>query len=281
MRVLLYDRAATFLLAADEFFRMDPLSANVIAVVAARVAAGAQSDSHDCLWAIVLDEDSHVRGVAMHTPPHGLFVSRMPQPAAAALAGALADAGRCPPGVNGACDSTTAFADAWSLQTGQISKIVTALRVYRLEKLARPRNVRGGATLAVAPGDVELVADWLGAFHDEAQPHAPVDNWGTVAEQRIAARQVHLWREGGIAVSLAAVSAPAAGVARVGPVYTPSLARRNGYGTAVTAAATAAAIAAGAEHVALYADQANQTSNSIYQAIGYRPDHDAQERTFR
>jgi RimJ/RimL family protein N-acetyltransferase len=62
---------------------------------------------------------------------------------------------------------------------------------------------------------------------------------------------------------------------------TPPEARRRGYGTAVSAAATAAAMAGGAEHVALSTDLANPTSNSIYQAIGYRPDHDADERSFQ
>jgi hypothetical protein len=38
---------------------------------------------------------------------------------------------------------------------------------------------------------------------------------------------------------------------------------------------------AGADHVVLYTDLANPTSNSIYQAIGYRPDHDAEERDFQ
>jgi predicted GNAT family acetyltransferase len=70
------------------------------------------------------------------------------------------------------------------------------------------------------------------------------------------------------------------GVSRVGPVYTPPGRRRKGYGAAVTAEATAAAINAGARHVVLYTDLANPTSNAIYQTIGYRADHDAQERTF-
>lgn len=48
----------------------------------------------------------------------------------------------------------------------------------------------------------------------------------------------------------------------------------------MTAEATAAAIDAGAKHVVLYADLANPTSNAIYQAIGYRADHDAEERSF-
>jgi GNAT superfamily N-acetyltransferase len=281
MRVRVHPDAVALLAAADSFFASDPFSANVIAVVAARVAEGVQTGSHDHLWVTVEDLDSNVVGVAMHTPPHALFVSRMPRGAALALANVLADAGRALPGVNGARDSTVAFADAWWVRTGQTSVLMTAMRMYRLGELSRPGTVPGEGALAQAPGDVELVADWLAAFHDEVQPHAPTEDWSTLAEQRITAGQIHLWRDRGRAVSLAAVSAPAAGVARVGPVYTPPAARRKGYGAAVTAAATAAALAVGAEHLVLYTDLANPTSNSIYQAIGYRADHDAEERSFR
>jgi hypothetical protein len=91
----------------------------VVAVVAARVAASAPTASDDRLWAILVDGEDKVRGVAMHTAPHRLFVSRMPPEAAAALADTLADADRALPGVNGACDSSAAFAEAWSARTGQ------------------------------------------------------------------------------------------------------------------------------------------------------------------
>jgi predicted GNAT family acetyltransferase len=124
------------------------------------------------------------------------------------------------------------------------------------------------------------MAAWLAAFHDEAQVEAPVLDWRAVAERRVRAGQVHLWQDDGARVALAAVSAPAAGVARVGPVYTPPRYRRRGYGAAVTARATSAALTAGADHVVLYADLANSTSNSIYQKLGFVPDHDAEERAF-
>src|SRR5262245_36087160 len=106
-------------------------------------------------------------------------------------------------------------------------------------------------------------------------------DWRALAERRVSARQVHLWRDNHTFVALAAVRAAAVGVARVGPVYTLPRYRGRGYGAAVTAEATAAALSAGAQHVILYADLANPASNSIYQAIGYSPDDDAEERVFR
>lgn len=283
MQVSLHAGAGRFLIAAQGFLGSDPFSANVIAVAAGRVTAGAQPDSADNLWATVDDSDGRVLGVAMHTPPHALFVSRMPAEAATALACALADAGRDLPGVNGALSGTAPFAEAWGARTGQTSTVVTAMRMYRLSELVRPPGVSGGATLAAALGDLETVAAWLGAFHDEAKPHAPVADWRAFAERRIATGEVHLWHDAGAPVALGALSAPAVGVARVGPVYTPPWAppARIWSRCDCGAEATAAAIAGGADNVVLYTDIANPTSNSIYQTIGYRVDHDAEERSFR
>ncbi len=281
MRARFHETAEGFLGVAEGCLLSDPLSTNVIAVLAGRIATGAQPRSDDHLWATVEDDNGRVLGVAMHTPPHALFVSRMPTESAAVLAGALADAGHALPGVNGAVSATAPFADAWVARTGQASTIITAMRMYRLDELARPCGVPGRAASAAGPADIALVSGWLSAFHDEAQPHTPAEEWHVSAERRVAASEVHLWHDGGTPVALAAVSASAAGVARVGPVYTPPGQRRRGYGAAVTAEATAAALAGGAEHVVLYTDLANPTSNAIYQAIGFRPDHDAEERTFQ
>jgi predicted GNAT family acetyltransferase len=270
-----------FLAAAESLLRLDPFSTNVIAVIAARIAVGDESDSEHHLWATIEDVEGHIIGAAMHTPPHHLFVSRMPAAAAQSLAQAVADTGRDLPGVNGAVEATRPFAETWANRTGRTSSVITAMRMYRLGQLTSPYGVAGEAIAAATPRDVELVAGWLAAFHAEAQPHAPTGDWGLLAERRVRSGQIHLWRDAGIVVSIAGVSAPALGVARVAPVYTPPAYRRRGYGAAVTAQATAVALRAGAEHVVLYTDLANPTSNSIYQRIGYTPDHDAEERAFR
>lgn len=278
MQVRVHTGAQAFLDAGQDYLRSDPYSASVLAVVAERVASGTEAAADDHLW-LTVEEAGHVVGMAMHTPPWKLFVSRMPHAAAVLLAHTVAEAGRRPRGVTGAVRSTAAFAEAWASCTGSPSSVVTAMRMYRLERLLPPTGVPGQAAQARRE-EAETVARWVADFHAEAQPQAPVQNWLPLVEGRIAAGEVHVWHDGAAPVAMAAVSAPAAGVARVGPVYTPPGSRRRGYGAAVTAVATAAALDGGAQHVALYTDLANPTSNSIYQAIGYRPHHDAEERVF-
>jgi predicted GNAT family acetyltransferase len=92
-----------------------------------------------------------------------------------------------------------------------------------------------------------------------------------VARRQIEDGRLWLWHEpAGRPVALAGRSVVAAGVARIGPVYTPPRHRRRGYGSAVTAAVTADALDR-AGRVVLFTDLANPTSNAIYQRLGYRP----------
>lgn len=279
MRVRIHDDVADFLAAADAFLRSDPFTTSVIAGVAQR-AAQAPRRRADCLWVTVEDGDAGVLGVAMHTPPFPAFLSRMPTAAAAALADGLLEHGRELPGINGVRECAEAFGEAWTKRTGRGSTVVYSMRMYALETLSAPEGVSGHASLAATADDAKLLVEWFDAFHGEALSHSPSEDSVAIVERRIAARELHLWRDADAAVSVASVTAPAAGVARIGPVYTPPSARRRGYGAAVTAAASAAALKDGAEHVVLYADMANPTSNAIYQAIGFRFNHDGESRLF-
>lgn len=181
--------------------------------------------------------------------------------------------------MNGESAAGVAFAAAWQRRTGQVAIVDVRMRMYRLGDLDPPAGATGESRPARA-GDAGLVAGWAAAFHDEAQPQAPAEDWSAWVARRIEAGEMYLWTDGEASVAMAAHSAPAGGVVRVGPVYTPPSLRRRGFGAAVSAAASAAALAAGAVHVVLYTDLSNPTSNVIYQAIGYRPDHHAEERAF-
>ncbi len=278
MDVRLFDDAALFAPEAAAYLGADPFSSSVIAVQLDGVVSGIRdAGPQDRYWAVV-DTDQTL-GIAMHTPPHNVFLARMPAAAAAALARSLAQTSPELPGVTGEGQTVAAFADMWSELTGSRSSTAVRMRMYRLGQPSFPAGVCGGARSA-GQADVELVAAWLDAFHDEAQPHAPRPDGRGLVESRVRAGQFWLWEDDQQPVSLAGFSNAVAGVSRVGPVYTPPANRRHGYGAAVSAQATAAAISAGSKHVVLYTDLSNPTSNAIYQAIGYIADHDAEERTF-
>ena len=263
---------------ADKYLRRERFSANVIATTVEAVCRGAVPPPSGAAWVVVREGDS-VQGVAMHTPPFPLFLPRLEHRVVDALAGALQEAGRTLPGVTGERTTVARFAEVWHARTGQTSRRRASTRMYVLGTLRPPHRVSGGPRLAVAP-DAGLVAEWLSEFHDEAAPGAPTDDWAAAAHRHIAHGSLWLWVRDDMAVSMAAVRAPAAGVARIGPVFTPPGFRRSGYGAGVTAAASRAAIDAGAEDVVLYADLSNSDANSIYRAIGYLAHHDAETRDF-
>lgn len=273
MDVLLFNDPREFASLAGGFLAADPFSTTVIGVRVDAVFAGMHPVGDDDVWAAVVDDDVVV-GVAMRTPPHPLILSRMPNAAVAELAAALANIGPLL-GVTGETAAATAFAAAWGDCAGTVVDV--SMRLYRLGVLRMP-HARGSARLAV-PTDAELVLDWLMAFHVEAAPNHPTDHIADLVKHRLSAGQLWFWVNDE-PVSLAGLTAPASGVSRIGPVYTPPAFRRNGYGAAVTAHASQAALDAGADHVVLYTDLANPTSNAIYQAIGYVPDHDFEERSF-
>lgn len=279
VKVTLLSDPLAFLQASQGFISADPWSSNVVAGVAERIAAGLEPGSGDDLF-ITVGEAAAVVGVAMHTPPHALFLSRMPEAAADRLALTLAQGGRQLPGVSGARDATSAFASSWLRLTGRRSRLVTSLRLYRLHQLVPPRGIAGQPARAGAPQDIGLISRWMEEFHDEAALESPSQDWGRAAARRVGAGEVQVWWQGGQPVAMACSTRTAAGVARLGPVYTPPRFRRRGYGTAVTAAAVEAVVLAGAREVVLYTDLANPTSNSIYLALGFRPEHDAQELQF-
>jgi GNAT superfamily N-acetyltransferase len=128
------------------------------------------------------------------------------------------------------------------------------------------------AALLHTPPFPVLLESWLAAFRQEL---ADLGGPGAgLIEDRISHGGLTLWEAGGAPVSLAGGTRPVEGVVRLGPVYTPPEHRGRGYGGAVTAAVSRAALAAGAAHVVLFTDRANPTSNALYHRLGYRPVED-------
>jgi len=216
------------------------------------------------------DDAATARGAVCMTPPFELLLAAVPDDAMAALVDALRAGRVALPGVNGVVATVERFVEAWLPGTGLRARTVFEQRLYALGTLRPPDPPPPGRARPATDADVELATRWLAAFQEEAGvPSTDVESY---ARASIADRRLLLWDdEDGAPVSLAGRTPPAAGVSRLAPVYTPQACRRRGYGEAVTAACTADALDRGAEHVVLFTDLANPTSNAIYQRIGYRP----------
>ncbi len=263
----------------SEFVRLQPIATNVISVVNQRMINSNAAHSKDSQWISVVDRDDVVVGVAMANGPWNLFVSPMPHGAPTLVAASLWEKHIALPGVIGEVRAAREFVAAWSERTGCQARQVAGRHAYVLGELQNPLGLDGSAR-ACKIHERDLVAEWLSVFHDEALPDDPVEDWMDVATQRIEAGELWAWTNEGEVVSLAAHSPSVAGVARIGPVYTPRNLRGRGFGAGATAAATQAAIDRGAHHVMLYADAANATSNALYQRLGYVHDHDAEQYRF-
>jgi RimJ/RimL family protein N-acetyltransferase len=208
-----------------------------------------------------------VRCAFMHTPDFPVLLTALPAAVAADLA-AQTLAGRPLTGVNAYPEAAKAFGAAWREQTGGRVAVHRRMRLYRLAGLSWPSPMPDGVPRTAGEGDVALLTDWLTAFGREVNDMERGDLAASIRE-RYSYGGLTLWEADGRPVSVAGLTRQAAGMVRVGPVYTPPELRGHGYASAATAEVSRTALAAGAEEVLLYTDLANPVSNAIYQRIGY------------
>ncbi len=264
----LSDSPDDFLAAAGEFLAADPAENTVLLSIAARLAAGTPTGGDPALppslgwWRPAAG--APVGGAFVRMPAQPLRLSRMPREAAARLAETLSAEEL--PGVTGVVEAAEAFAGAWTARSAQDVRVHRNERLYRLGELTPPTV--DGRLRPAGPPDLELLTGWVLAFVEEAEV-APGDVV-RIVERRISTGDLCVWERDGRPVSMAGVSPVVAGMARIGPVYTPPEERGRGFGGAVTAGISELALERGATQVVLFTDLSNPTSNSLYQRLGYR-----------
>ncbi len=279
-----YDDPAAFLRDTASLLAADPVVTTVLATVTQRVAAadlrGDPRGEHPHWWLAVREGD-RVVGVAMRTAPFGpypLYLLPMPDEAARELARVLHARGEQVLAANGALPATERFADETARLVGGRALVHEHMRLWEVTEVTRP-GPAPGRLRAAGHDDVALCEMWWNAFAVDAAEQAGRSAASAAGEsierdemaRRIQAGLVWLWEDGaGRVVHLTAHTPPAFGVVRVGPVYTPRQSRGHGYASATVAAVSQRLLDEGAR-VCLFTDQANSTSNKIYEALGYRP----------
>ncbi|NMP21462.1 GNAT family N-acetyltransferase [Sulfobacillus harzensis] len=273
---------ARFQLRAVPYLRAHEAANNLI--------LGLLSRSHvDCppeIMAWVENQDG-ICLVALKTDPaHNLILSFGFHPSAASvLARHLIQSGVLLPGVLGPRDSVAEFVDTWiSRAAGVKAELAMRERIYQADTVVPPQRTAGAARLATA-ADIDALVPGVRAFIEEAMPESDPEEAPTLVEKKIREGfpkgGYWLWEVDGRWVSLAGFGGPTGHGIRVGPVYTPPAHRARGYGSQVVGSLTQTLLKAGYDHVFLFTDLANPTSNSIYQRLGYRPVTDVDQIQFR
>ncbi|WP_313751253.1 GNAT family N-acetyltransferase [Streptomyces parvus] len=207
--------------------------------------------------------DGAVTGTLVRRPPHAAMLTAVPPEAVAPLVEAL--------GAGPDLDGVNADRDITALLAARLPgyRTVQEQRLYRLGTLRPPSPAPEGRARAATRADRALLVAWAEGFAGATgQPKSSAE-W--LVDEGTERGSLTLWESGGRPVALAGRTRILAGTVRVTLVYTPPEFRGRGYGAAVTAESSRAALAEGAAEVLLFTDLANPTSNGVYLRIGYEP----------
>jgi predicted GNAT family acetyltransferase len=279
MRVERAANVRAFLERAGTFLEAREAEHNLIFGICSTLEADPSQFEAEPYLAAIIDGD-RVVGAAIRTPPWRLVLSLMDHPdAVARLAADLA--GQALPGAVGPVESVGPFAEAWGRQAGLHPRLLRHERSFRLRSVRPPRPARGAMARAQA-SDLATLSGLARAFHEEAMPGGPDQDYDRMAERWIKGegRTAYLWFDEGRPVSLAGAGGLTPNGIRVGPVYTPPELRSRGYASNLVAGVSQLQLDGGRTFVFLFTDLANPTANRIYQAIGYEPVNDIDEWDF-
>lgn len=219
-----------------------------------------------------------VPAVALRTPPYRLLTTELAPGAADELIAAWLPEDPGLPGANGEPETVRALAAGWRAQTGGSTRVNRAMAMHKLQTVVDPPRPPAGRLRLGVSAERELLVKWWDAFAREADAiggaHA-----ASMVDVRLSTDDLFVWDDDGPA-SLVSVAPTVAGVARIGPVYTPPERRRCGYAGMAVAEVSRRLLARGAHACMLFTDLANPTSNKIYAEVGYRRFGDWEEYVF-
>jgi hypothetical protein len=272
--------AGSFLRAAGDSLERDE-AANSLILGLARLLVERPERFEGEPFLATVERDGEAVAAALAAPPSRvvLWAAETTRPLAA-LADALLVEGVETPGAVGPAAVAGAFAAAWAARTGGAACRGRRLRAFQLraaEAATAPAPPETGRLRPAGEAEVDLVARWLDAFRDEtgvamASPRA-------VAEQQVAAGDLHLWHDRE-PVAMAAVLRRTRHGAGIGHVYTPPERRRRGHARAGVGALSRLLLERGASFCALFADLDEPGSNRLCLDLGFRPVADLDEYDF-
>lgn len=284
MDLRFFDDPGTFLDVAGDHLAEQPVLSTVMAGVADRVhdqreAGVPWPEGVPCWFAAVLEGDEVV-GTAMRTATFGdypAYLLPMPDEAAELLAETLLERDEPVLGANGALPAVQVFCERMARATGRAARVEQHTRLFELGELHEPPQVEGRLRPATLD-EQDVVTAWYDAFMADADEQAGREPGASMHEapapeemrRRIGTGRVFVWEDtDGTPLHVTAASTPTFGVSRIGPVYTPREHRGRGIASRAVYEVSRLLLDSG-ERACLFTDQANPTSNKIYESLGYQ-----------
>lgn len=266
MRITVTQDLDRFVAAVGPWLVKSPIANNVLLMSIAAQRAGHAKGTAPAVYAWAEDRDS-ILGAVRWPPPLPATVTAMPPAATAALAAALADESAALPGVNGASEAASAFAERWVELTG------AAAGPRRTLLLSRAREVRlaewpPGELRRATQDEAPVLAGWItSVLAAGGLPSPEVVARQQVTEQ-LAGNRLYVWAAGGQLAAVVGHAAPAENVVLVHGGYASPEHRDAWYGTAVLAAVTKHLLEQGYACISI-TDRANPHVGAALRAVGY------------
>lgn len=171
--------------------------------------------------------------------------------------------------ISGKPEYVKSFAKKYSKLLDGDYRLALSMETYQCKKVIKPENVQGRMIRAKSC-HADIIAEYCAGF--------VLDCFGAVvskksqipgAEAMINAGNLFLWQVNGEIVSMASVAHRSKRYARINNVYTPTLQRKKGFASALTAELSSMVMEEGLIPM-LYADIKNPDSNKVYKSVGYK-----------
>jgi predicted GNAT family acetyltransferase len=267
MRVSIYSDAGSFLSRAKAWLLRAEVENSFILGICDQLL-NSPNPVPDVYLATV-EEGKAVVACALRTPPNKAVITRGNEAALKCLVESLAKRYGTLPAVLGPEPGVRRFAEMWAQHVGSIVQPGMKQRIYETREV-RPLQWPVAGKLRLADeADLLILVRWIAALNEETNvAHGP--NPTVMARERIAQSRLFVWEDKQV-VSMAAQGSRTDSGALINLVYTPPAFRGRGYASACVAALTKELLSKGHAYCCLFTDLENQTSNSIYPRIGYRP----------
>jgi uncharacterized protein len=268
MQIIEYDNPLLFRDKTIEFLLQREAERCVELGIVGRLVAGMTTSAigdelaRPRLWTV--EDGDNLVAVAIQTLADTMIVSGGSGPAMSMLARHLKDKNWDGQYLVGSAPAIGELVNEYASLSRRQQKLELRCWTMEVREVVDPMPVPGSIH-ECGQADFDLLKQWTAAF---SRAIGEEDDGARMAGNLLKDRRVFFWIDGGPR-AMAAWAGPTPNGIRINFVYTPPEFRRRGYASNLVAQLSRQLLAQGRKFCFLNADQANPTSNHIYESIGY------------